>query len=163
MVCPCKKFNKSFLRIMSVNDIISKENASQKFNATNNIVVGNKKLLNAPIFDEFADLDNRKKQERDLNEMNGTCKRGDITVGFPVLLKKQCNLEQTKEAQINKLISKTQNDDSILLIENELIKATNLSEAKSKSTAAVQPPPGYGQPIHVCYLLKLLVCLFNLI
>ena len=132
---------------------IDDENASKyNGNRNNSIDMVTKKSLNTPIFDEYADLDNRKKQERDLNEMNGTCKRGDITVGFPVSLKKPCYLEQTTEAQTNKLISNTQNDDSISL--NELIKATNLSEAMSKSTAAVQPSPGYGQPIHVCYLLK---------
>ena len=127
---------------MSVNQIISNENLSQKFNSKN-IGVANMKPLNTP-FDEFADLDNRK---------------GDITVGFSV---SQFNLKQTTEAHTNKLLSKTQNEDSLnILIENERIKASNLSEAKSKSTAAVQPPPGYSQPIHVCYLLKLLVCLFN--
>jgi hypothetical protein len=139
---------------MKVDD----ENASKyNGNRNNSIDMVTKKSLNTSIFDVYADLIIGKKQERDLNEMYGTCKRGDIKVVFPVSLKKTCYLEQTTEAHINKLISKTLNEDSIsLLIEKEVTKASNLSEAKSKSTAA-----GYGQLIHVCYLLKFIVCLFN--
>ena len=94
---------------MSVNEFISKENASQKFSATNSIASANKKPLNTQIFDEYADSDNRKNKESDLKGMNGTCIREDKTIGIPVMLKKQCYLEQSTEGQNNKLISKTLN------------------------------------------------------
>ena len=145
---------------MNVNDFISKENMSHKFSATNSIAAVNKKPLNTQIFDEYADSDNRKNKESDLKGMNGTCIREDKTIGIPVSLKKQCYLEQSTDAHNIKLSPKTQNEDSINL-DNDLIKGSNLSEVKSKSTAAVQPPPGYVQPIHVCFLLKLLAFLFN--